>query len=367
MKYTKRSLVGLFTLLIIPTWGAQAANNAPYPFGEEFVYHTCPSGFDKQGMSCVKPASLKCNAGYSMSSNKQHCTKTITQNVTRVCPSGYSIRVTEGSKYPNALECKRWLTEKDYSQDRSKGVSYVYRYDDYFGGGHYEPEQWVFKWKGVTKYSCFEDNCYIPITANPHADGWLYSKGHRNGSGFNIVRKKIISKHKISVCPSGYAKSGSRCTKTVSKPVVKHCPSGSLNSSRCIVSPLRHSPIEETMATLYPRYSDDAAQQNAAAFRYLDNMFTLDPELGDIVSTMSSEGLSQDFSKLWANAEKSTADNAIEVVEGFAALQPDLPYLKEILFDVYYDRAAAEFILANRSIDQARIDWVNDADVSVAS
>ncbi|WP_116871345.1 hypothetical protein [Vibrio splendidus] len=121
------------------------------------------------------------------------------------------------------------------------------------------------------------------------------------------------------------------------------------------------------MATLYPRYSDDAAQQNAAAFRYLDNMFTLDPELGDIVSTMSSEGLSQDFSKLWANAEKSTADNAIEVVEGFAALQPDLPYLKEILFDVYYDRAAAEFILANRSIDQARIDWVNDADVSVAS
>ncbi|WP_434762878.1 hypothetical protein [Vibrio fortis] len=121
------------------------------------------------------------------------------------------------------------------------------------------------------------------------------------------------------------------------------------------------------MTTLYSRYSDDAAQQNAAAFRYLDNMFTLDPEVGDIVSTMSSEGLSQDFSKLWANAEKSTADNAIEVVEGFAALQPDLPYLKEILFDVYYDRAAAEFILANRSIDQARIDWVNDADVSVAS
>ncbi len=56
-----------------------------------------------------------------------------------------------------------------------------------------------------------------------------------------------------------------------------------------------------------------------------------------------------------------------EVVEGFAALQPDLPYLKEILFDVYYDRAVAEFILVNRSLDQARIDWVNDADVSVAS
>ncbi|XGB57335.1 hypothetical protein L0989_12080 [Vibrio gigantis] len=146
----------------------------------------------------------------------------------------------------------------------------------------------------------------------------------------------------------------------MTKPVIKHCPSGSLNNGRCAVSPLRHSPIEETMATLYPRYSDDAAQQNAAAFRYLDNMFTLDPELGDIVSTMSSEQQSQDFATLWANTEKSTADNALEVVEGFTALQPDLTYLKEILFDIYYDRAAAEFILANRSIDQARIDWISD-------
>nr|WP_241904857.1 hypothetical protein [Vibrio lentus] len=134
-----------------------------------------------------------------------------------------------------------------------------------------------------------------------------------------------------------------------------------------MVSPLRHSPIEETMAALYPRYSNDTEQQQSAAFRYLDNMFTLDPALGDIVSTMSSEQQSQDFATLWDIEDKSTADNALEVVEGFTALQPDLPYLKEILFDVYYDRAAAEFILANRSIDQARIDWINDANVSVAS
>ncbi|PTP59594.1 hypothetical protein CWO31_23310, partial [Vibrio splendidus] len=93
------------------------------------------------------------------------------------------------------------------------------------------------------------------------------------------------------------------------------------------------------MATLYPRYSNDAAQQNSAAFRYLDNMFTLDPELGEIVSAMSSEQQSQDFAALWDIEDKSTADNALEVVEGFAALQPDLPYLKEILFDIYYDRA----------------------------
>ncbi|MFA0294504.1 hypothetical protein AB4487_24565, partial [Vibrio splendidus] len=198
-----------------------------------------------------------------------------------------------------------------------------------------------------------------------HTDGWLYNNGSRVSRNsekivYETVRKKTSIKGMLASCPSGYTKSGSTCTKTLTKSVVKHCPSGSLNSGRCVVSPLRHSPVEETMATLYPRYSDDAAQQNAAAFRYLDNMFTLDPELGEIVSAMSSEKQSQDFSRLWASEDKSTADNALEVVEGFTALQPDLTYLKEILFDIYYDRAAAEFILANRSIDQARIDWISD-------
>ncbi len=40
-------------------------------------------------------------------------------------------------------------------------------------------------------------------------------------------------------------------------------------------------------------------------FRYLDSMFALDPELGEIVSAMSFEGLSQDFSVAkWASEDK---------------------------------------------------------------
>lgn len=282
MKYTKRSLVGLFMLLIIPIGGAQAANNTPYPFGEEFVYHTCPSGFDKQGMSCLKPVSLRCyDADFSMNSNKKSCTKILSESPYREwkCP--------RNDRFPHIPNTRCTDTE------RKRG----------------------------------------PL-----------------------------------VCSRGYKRvSRTICEKIMTQPVEQFCPRGSLNNGRCVTSALRHSPIEETMATLYPRYSDDAAQQNSAAFRYLDNMFTLDPALGDIVSTMSSEQQSQDFATLWDIEDKSTADNALEVVEGFTALQPDLPYLKEILFDVYYDRAAAEFILANRSIDQARIDWINDADVSVAS
>ncbi len=369
MKYTKRSLVGLFTLLIMQSGVAQVANNAPYPFGEEFVYNTCPSGFDKQGLSCTKkttkPILVKCDSGYNLSSNKQSCTKSLSQSVTYSCPSGFQMQ--------GGL-CNRTLVERHYSP--SKTAPYAGRY--------YPNSSLIFLtsargmgrvyWKGT---KIFEGNAPLPYK---HSDGWTYDRGSLKSSGgnhggwrteFEAVRTRVDSKARTSHCPSGYRKVGSACHKTLTKPVVKYCSEGHLNSNHCSVTlsqlASRRSPVEETMATLYPRYSDDAAQQNVAAFRYLDNMFTLDPKLGEIVSTMSSERLSQDFSKLWANAEKSTADNAIEVVEGFAALQPDLPYLKEILFDIYYDRAAAEFILANRSIDQARIDWVNDADVSVAS
>ncbi len=361
MKYTKRSLVGLFTLLIMQSGVAQATNNnAPYPFGEEFVYHTCPSGFDKQGMSCLKPASLKCDAGYSMGSNKQNCTKTMTKNVTRVCPSGYSEHQKSNSPYPwSSKDCIKTIEEVDYKANSS------YWSESLKETPHFKFMVATVAWKGQV---LFREHQLI-LGWGLYKDGWNYRKGDAVGRGrpSKVERWKIVGKNKTSVCPSGYTKSGSSCKKTVTKPVIKHCPSGSLNSNSCVVSPLRHSPIEETMAALYPRYSNDTEQQQSAAFRYLDNMFTLDPELGDIVSTMSSEQQSQDFSKLWANTEKSTADNALEVVEGFAALQPDLSYLKEILFDIYYDRAAAEFILANRSIDQARIDWINDADVSVAS
>ena len=38
--------------------------------------------------------------------------------------------------------------------------------------------------------------------------------------------------------------------------------------------------------------------------------------------------------------------------------------LEAVLFDIYYDRATADFILANRSTDQARIQWIEQASTS---
>ncbi|MCW0469273.1 hypothetical protein OH492_10185 [Vibrio chagasii] len=48
--------------------------------------------------------------------------------------------------------------------------------------------------------------------------------------------------------------------------------------------------MKKQPAAAHPRYSDDAAQQNARIPLHLDNMFTLDPELGDIVSTGRARG-----------------------------------------------------------------------------
>ncbi|NOJ11139.1 hypothetical protein F0233_23595, partial [Vibrio splendidus] len=277
MKYTKRSLVGLFTLLIMPLGGAQATNNAPYPFGEEFVYHTCPSGFDKDSLSCkIKESVLvKCDNGYVLSAGQRSCSRNITQGVTYSCPTGFQMQ--GGS-------CNRTLIERDYSAFYSRGSSYLV---DLRNNGYSS-----IKWKGkrVVKNKKVQQWPYI------HSDGWSYTSGRLRDDDvdddddiieyYEVVRKRVDVQSRLSHCSDGYNKVGNACFKKLTKPVVKYCREGTLTNNYCLTikTALRHSPIEETMATLYPRYSDDAAQQNSAAFRYLDNMFTLDPELGEIVS-----------------------------------------------------------------------------------
>ncbi|MEZ9455438.1 hypothetical protein AB4258_23495, partial [Vibrio splendidus] len=265
MKYTKRSLVGLFTLFIMPSGGAQAANNnAPYPFGDEFVYHTCPSGFDKQGLSCTKkitkPVLAKCDNGYNLSSDKQRCSKNISQSVTYSCPSGF--RMQNNS-------CRGIITERSYS----RSTSYVFHRDNPWNHRNSESfSYYIISWKGGKLTKDRINN--LPYR---HSDGWIYDKGASKGSSrYEVVRKKEGNKPRLSHCPSGYNKTGSSCNRILTKTVVKYCREGSLTNNHCLVtlsqSALRRSPIEEAMAALYPRYSNDTEQQQSAAFRYLDSM-----------------------------------------------------------------------------------------------
>ncbi|TKF95097.1 hypothetical protein FCV71_18105 [Vibrio lentus] len=118
------------------------------------------------------------------------------------------------------------------------------------------------------------------------------------------------------------------------------------------------------MAALYPQYANSSEAKSLTTFRYLERMYTLDPKSGEIIVAISEGREGTRFDSLWGDKEKRQADDAIETIESLVIKPSDLDVLKTVLFDVYYDRATAEFILANRSIDEARIQWIEQASIS---
>lgn len=122
--------------------------------------------------------------------------------------------------------------------------------------------------------------------------------------------------------------------------------------------------IDETLAALYPQYANSSEAKSLTTFRYLERMYTLDPKSGEIIVAISEGREGTRFDSLWGNKEKRQADGAIETIESLVIKPSDLDVLKTVLFDAYYDRATAEFILANRSVDEARIQWIEQASIS---
>ncbi|PTP43327.1 hypothetical protein CWN87_11100 [Vibrio splendidus] len=118
------------------------------------------------------------------------------------------------------------------------------------------------------------------------------------------------------------------------------------------------------MAALYPQYANSSEAKSLTTFRYLERMYTLDPKSGEIIVAISEGREGTRFDSLWGNKEKRQADGAIETIESLVIKPSDLDVLKTVLFDAYYDRATAEFILANRSVDEARIQWIEQASIS---
>ncbi|CAH7427918.1 exported hypothetical protein [Vibrio chagasii] len=120
-----------------------------------------------------------------------------------------------------------------------------------------------------------------------------------------------------------------------------------------------HTTIEQTLSKLYPQYAKDTEAKDLTAFRYLERMFTLDPKTGDIIVAISEGGEGVPFDSLWGSAEKRQAAGAIKTIENLVIETSDLVGLRAVLFDIYYDRATADFILANRAADQSRTLWVD--------
>lgn len=325
--------------------------------GSEFISYTCPNDYklDAPNKTCsqlqVSNYSQNCPIGYNHIPSSKNCSKTQLISVTFSCPSGYNLKSKKCSKL---ITEKRYKIGKFYSYygESLSNASFV------FAGTYHGDRRYGTYWEGIKKFNYPTDTNWTN-----HSDGWQYKRGaYKTGGGgngggysrFEVIRKKTITNAASQSCSSGYRLSGNQCKKTMITAATKYCKTGTLNNNRCelvnIVAATKHSPIEDLVKSLY--YNQ--GKQSDAAFRYLDLMYTLDNNSQGVSDLLSNK----QFSSLWGGNERNRAINAINQLSRRILQRGDLVYLKQLLMDVYYDRAVAESILANQSIDQARIDWI---------
>lgn len=97
------------------------------------------------------------------------------------------------------------------------------------------------------------------------------------------------------------------------------------------------------------------------AFRYLSSIFKYDVQSSKLIITLTNKDT--EFSDLYGKTERAKIEKAIQDLEKIihiARYTSNSNQIKSLLLDIYYDRAVAESILANQSIDQARIGWIEN-------
>ncbi len=278
--------------------------------------------------------SLTCQNDYHYNSSSNNCSKTLTDSIKYFCRSG---------NVDNYNKCKTDIQEKKYTPNNTYAL--------FSSDGH------DIRWNGVVKFG----HRIRGRTWYKHSDGWSYQSGEKKatypnnkGAFYEVIRKKSISTAAFKRCSSGYQLSGNQCKKTITTAATKYCKTGNLNNNRCetmsSVAAIAHDPIEDLVKSLYYNHG----KQSDAAFRYLDLMYTLDNNAQGVSGLLTNK----QFSSLWGVNERNNAINAINQLNQKITQRGELVYLKRLLMDVYYDRAVAESTLANQSIDQARIGWI---------
>ncbi|QFT56494.1 hypothetical protein FIU95_18265 [Microbulbifer sp. THAF38] len=147
---------------------------------------------------------------------------------------------------------------------------------------------------------------------------------------------------------------------------------GESDYSSSLIVTMEMDPAVHVLKQLYYIAADDVPlaedapdigifSKYAAAFQYLDLMYSLEldteSEQKIIVSEYLSNGISAPkFSDLYGAEERARANNAGEILEDYLKNEQSIDEdLELLLLDYYYDQAAAEVILANQSLDEARI------------
>ncbi|MCW1889851.1 hypothetical protein OK016_12620 [Vibrio chagasii] len=93
---------------------------------------------------------------------------------------------------------------------------------------------------------------------------------------------------------------------------------------------------------IIPQYAKKILEaKDLTAFRYLERMFTR-PKNSEIRS-LQYQKAEKECPRLYGVAEKRQAAGAIKTIENLV-IELDLVGLRAVLFDIYYDRATADFI-----------------------
>ncbi|MCH9691573.1 MAG: fibronectin type III domain-containing protein [Gammaproteobacteria bacterium] len=114
-------------------------------------------------------------------------------------------------------------------------------------------------------------------------------------------------------------------------------------------------------ADAVPASKENLAQgiysRDLAAFRYLDLSYVKDPSSGEVIYRVGNSNDDQDFSALYGPADRTRAGKVLtftkNLLDGSLAntVRDEAEYQ---LLNIYHDRALAEMIIANQSLDQAR-------------
>jgi len=299
-----------------------------YPnLGAEFKYFSCEGGASLEGNKCskliVSAPSLQCPKGSILDVPHGSCESFLNKNPALKCPAGQSLL---GGK------CKK----------RSCSFSTT------FGS-----PTLVFVSKRNGHTSAYKNGKKLSL---PN-----YERGPLVSRGADFVDFSVYQLCEISMqnaqktCPSDYRLQNNSCIKVNRSLPTKYCKLGNLNNSQCESierqAAMLNDPIKALVQATYPLNPADTK----AIFSYLTNLYTLDassPQLNEILTN-------SEFGDFWHEDNKIHASTKIQELNTFLgqAKKEDLG-LSHLMLDVYYDRAAADMILAQQNIDQAQIDWL---------
>ena len=203
----------------------------------ETVSYTCPSGYTKNGTKCTKTETISatvsggqttytCPSGYRKNGTKCTKTETISATVsggqtTYTCPSGYR---------KNGTKCTKTTTT---TTSATKTTDKVYKYGTFQSA--------------PSGYICSTSTQYV-CTSSSNCPGYItvYTSCYKNQTTYT--------------CPSGYTKSGTKCTKSTTSTInatantsatTYTCPSGYTQSGSICQRTQTISATASTSTTTY--------------------------------------------------------------------------------------------------------------------